>query len=129
MTQKILVVDDERRIADTLSLILRSKGYEATAAYESASALALCATSQPDLLLTDVVMPGGNGIELALAVTERFPNCKVLLFSGQAATAEILDRAPRLGGDFPLICKPVHPEDLLKKIAEIFSSSELHKVA
>jgi DNA-binding NtrC family response regulator len=129
MNQRILVVDDERKIADTLALILRSKGYEATTAYNGASALAVCATSQPDLLLTDVAMPGLNGIQLALAVTERFPACKVLLFSGQASTAELRDHLPNHGVDFPLISKPVHPKDLLKKIAKIFSSSELHKIA
>jgi DNA-binding NtrC family response regulator len=81
------------------------------------------------LLLTDVVMPGMNGIELALAVSEKFPECKVLLFSGQTATAELLDRARKQGGDFPLLSKPIHPEDLLKKVAEILNSSGLHQVA
>ena len=125
----ILVVDDERRIADTLALILQSSGYETAIAYEGDSALAQSSKVQPDLLLTDVVMPGMNGIELALAVSERCPGCKVLLFSGQAATAELLDRARKQGCDFPLLAKPVHPEDLLKKVAEILNSSELGQVA
>jgi hypothetical protein len=53
---------------------------------------------------------------------------KVLLFSGQAATADLLANAQKQGCDFPLLSKPVHPEDLLKKVAEIFNSSELHQV-
>lgn len=125
----ILVVDDEQRIADTLALILQSNGYEAPVAYEGDSALALSSKVRPNLLLTDVVMPGMNGIELALAVSKRLPECKVLLFSGQAATAELLDRAKKQGCDFPLLSKPVHPEDLLKKVAEILHSSEFHQVA
>lgn len=125
----ILVVDDEQRIADTLALILQSNGYQTSVAYEGASALAQSSKIRPDLLLTDVVMPGMNGIDLALAVSEKLPECKVLLFSGQAATADLLDRARRQGSDFPLLSKPVHPEDLLKKVAEILSSSELHQVA
>lgn len=125
----ILVVDDEQRIADTLALILQSDGYETAVAYEGDSALALSSKVRPDLLLTDVVMPGMNGIELALAVSKRLPGCKVLLFSGQAATAELLGRAQKQGCDFPLLSKPVHPEDLLKKVAEILNSSEFHQVA
>lgn len=125
----ILVVDDEQRIADTLALILQSKGYETVVAYEGASALAQFSKIQPDLLLTDVVMPGMNGIELALAVSEKFPKVKVLLFSGQAATAELLDRARKQGSEFPLVSKPIHPEDLLEKVAEILSASKLHQVA
>lgn len=127
--ETILVVDDEQRIADTLALILRGNGYETAVAYDGDSALAQSSRIQPDLLLTDVVMPGMNGIELALAMSERFPECKVLLFSGQAATAELLERARTQGCDFPLLSKPVHPEDLLRKVAEILNSSELHRVA
>lgn len=125
----ILVVDDEQRIADTLALILQSNGYQTAVAYEGDSALALSSKVRPDLLLTDVIMPGMNGIELSLAVSKRLPQCKVLLFSGQAATAELLDRAQKQGCDFPLLSKPVHPEDLLKTVAEIFNSSEFHQVA
>jgi DNA-binding NtrC family response regulator len=125
----ILVVDDEQRIADTLAIILENNGYETTVAYEGDSALAQSANIRPNLLLTDVVMPGMNGIDLALAVSERLPECKVLLLSGQAATAELLDRAKKQGCDFPLLSKPIHPEDLLKKVAEIFNSSEFHQVA
>jgi DNA-binding NtrC family response regulator len=125
----ILVVDDEQRIADTLALILRRNGYETAVAYEGASALAHCSTIQPDLLLTDVVMPGMDGIELAGAVSKKFPECKVLLFSGHAATAELLDRAREQGYDFPLLSKPVHPEVLLKKVADLLNSRELKQVA
>lgn len=128
-SKTILVVDDEQRIADTLALILQCNGYEAAVAYEGDSALVQASKVRPDLLLTDVIMPGMNGIELALAVSKTFPECKVLLFSGQAATAELLGLAKKQGSDFPLLAKPVHPEDLLKKVAEILHSSEFHQVA
>ena len=128
-SKTILVVDDEQRIADTLALILQSNGYETAVAYEGDSALAQASKVQPHLLLTDVMMPGMNGIELALVVSKKCPECKVLLFSGQAATAELLDRAQKQGCDFPLLSKPVHPEDLLKKVAEILNSSEFRQVA
>jgi CheY-like chemotaxis protein len=118
-TRFVLVVDDEQRIADTLALILSSKGYASQAAYDGQTALALCGNCVPDLLLSDVVMPGMNGIELAIAVRHDFPSCKVLLFSGQAATAEMLDEANSRGHQFELLAKPVHPLELLDKVAEL----------
>jgi DNA-binding response OmpR family regulator len=112
----IVVVDDERRIADTLALILNSKGYAAEAAHDGASALEICRRRVPDLVLTDVVMPGMNGIDLAIAIRQQFRSCHILLFSGQAETAEILEDAKRRGYDFELIAKPLHPEELLLRI-------------
>ncbi len=118
----VLVVDDEQRIADTLSLILASKGYASQAAYDGTTALAVCSERQPDLLLTDVVMPEMSGIELAIAVRREFPRCKVLLFSGQAATADMLEEAGSRGHRFELLAKPVHPSQLLDKVAELIGS-------
>jgi len=115
----IVVVDDEKRIADTLALILNSKGYVAEAAHDGTSALAICRERAPDLLLSDVVMPGMNGIELAIAIRQQFPHCHILLFSGQAETMEILGDAKRRGYDFELLAKPLHPEDLLRKIKQL----------
>jgi CheY-like chemotaxis protein len=73
----------------------------------------------PDLLISDMVMPLLSGIELAIQLREVCPNCKVLLFSGQAATAGMLDKARTSGHDFEVLAKPVHPADLLKKIRTV----------
>ena len=118
----ILVVDDEVRIADTLALILSSRGYASRAAYDVVEALAVCRERIPDLLITDVVMPNMNGIELAIAVRRDFSSCKVLLFSGQAATAEMLQEASSHGYRFELLAKPVHPAELLDKVAELIGA-------
>ena len=115
----ILVVDDERRIANTIALILDTKGYAAEAAHDGTSALEVCRRRLPDLVVTDVVMPGMNGIELAIAIRRQFPGCRILLFSGQAETLEILEDAKRRGYDFELLAKPLHPEELLKKVKEL----------
>ncbi len=129
MSHKILVVDDEQRIADTLALILQHSGYETATAYDGASAMELSVEFQPDLVLTDVMMPGMSGIELAMAFSENLPKCKVLLFSGQAATTEMLERARKRGFDVPLVAKPAHPEELLKRVAKILNTPDLRQVA
>ncbi|MGH9522873.1 MAG: response regulator [Terriglobales bacterium] len=115
----ILVVDDEKRIADTLALILSAKGYASKAAYDGAEALALCDERVPDLVISDVVMPVMNGIDLAIAVRRSFSTCKALLFSGQAATADMLEQASSQGYRFELLAKPLHPADLLATVAEL----------
>ena len=117
----IVVADDEKRIADTLALILVSKGYAAEAAHDGTSALEICRQRVPDLVLSDVVMPGMNGIELAIAIRQQFGGCQILLFSGQAETLEILEDAKRRGYDFELLAKPLHPEQLLAKIKELLA--------
>ena len=63
---RVLVVDDEPSITDTLVAILRTAGYDAAPSYDAETALSLCESLRPDLLITDVVMPGMNGIEMAI---------------------------------------------------------------
>lgn len=116
MPKRALVVDDERCIADTLVTILRNSGYDAAACYDAESALQQCESVVPDLLITDVVMPGRSGIELAALIRERDPRCKILLFSGQAHTVDMLGAARRRGHDFELLAKPIHPAELLSKL-------------
>lgn len=113
----ILVADDERVIADTLSIILQHSGFATVTAYNGNDALALAKEIPPDLLLSDVVMPGLSGIELALALVDIVPDCKVLLFSGQATTADLLVEARAMGKNFTTLTKPVHPTDMLKRVA------------
>jgi DNA-binding NtrC family response regulator len=115
----VLVVDDEKRIADTLAAILEFKGYESRAAYDGAAALEMCRARIPDLLITDVVMPGMSGIELGIAVKRECATCHVLLFSGQAATAQMLEDAEACGHRFELLAKPVHPSQLLERVEQL----------
>jgi DNA-binding response OmpR family regulator len=114
----VLVVDDESAIADTLTEILSRSGYAAMAAYDGNDALESALLTPPELLITDVVLPGMSGIELAITVRRIFPDCKILLFSGQASTADLLTSAKRNGHHFTLLSKPVHPKDLLACVAD-----------
>lgn len=116
MTRRIFVVDDERVIADTLCAILRCSGYEARGFYEAESALKACEDLEPDLVVSDVSMPGMSGTELAVRLKERFPQCEVLLFTGQVASRELLKAASEKGYEFELLTKPVHPKDLLARV-------------
>lgn len=113
---KILVVDDERLLADTTAAILRRAGFLTLAAYDAFSALEGAASFQPDCLLTDIMMPAMNGVELAIALTKMYPATKILLFSGQAGIADILEESRLQGFEFPLLAKPVHPLKLVESL-------------
>src|ERR1700683_503092 len=101
----VFVVDDEPVIAQTLYLILQRSGYAAKFFTNPKDALRAARTEAPDLLLTDVVMPELSGIDLAISVQKDCPNCKVLLFSGQADTVDLLSNARKRGHDFKLLPK------------------------
>jgi len=115
---RVIVVDDEHVIADTLATILNRAGYEATAVYTGRQAVDLARVTKPDLIVSDVIMPDMNGIEAAIVIREMLPSCKVLLFSGQAATADLLENARASGHEFEILAKPIHPQDLLAKLRQ-----------
>ena len=84
----VFVVDDEVVIAKTLAIILRNEGFDAIAFHSPEQALERAKETAPDLLISDVAMPGMTGIELAIQMKSRFPQCKILLFSGQSPTID-----------------------------------------
>lgn len=114
----VMVVDDEIIIADTLTEILSRNGYAAVAAYDGDEALETALLTPPEMLIADVMLPGMNGIELAVTIQRTFPDCKILLFSGRAVTTALLAPAERAGYHFSLLSKPVHPDVLLAKVSE-----------
>ena len=119
-TRRVLILDDEQLIANTLALILNRNGFEARAVYNAKEAIETAAELSPDVLISDVIMEGMTGIEAAIRISELVPKCRIILFSGQAATADLLERAEANGHHFEIIAKPIHPRLLL----DWLSSSE-----
>jgi CheY-like chemotaxis protein len=115
---KVLVVDDERLIVDTIVQILEGAGFDVAAAYDGWGALESAGRFRPDYLLSDVLMPKMNGVELAVAIQKMHPATKILLFSGQAGISEILLRGQRQGLKYELIAKPIHPRKLIQILKE-----------
>jgi len=110
---RILVVDEASATADALAEILRRNGYVTEAAYDATGALEKALLSPPELVITDVVLPGMSGVQLAITIKRVYPDCKILLCSGQASTPELI-RSPHWAPyDFTLLSKPVRPRDLL----------------
>jgi len=115
----VYVVDNEKLIADTLALIFVQHGYRAIGFTNPLEALESAIAQPPAILISDVVMPEMNGIDLAIEFQARFPRCKVLLLSGQTVTADLLESARERGHDFTILAKPIHPKELLAEIGHV----------
>jgi len=116
---RVFVVDDERTIADTLAMVLNRSGFEAVALYTGPEAIALCHREPCDVLLTDVMMDPMNGIQTGLEIRQICPTCKVLLFSGNPAAAQLLLEAQAAGYDFEILAKPLHPSEVIQRLASL----------
>jgi DNA-binding NtrC family response regulator len=125
MSCKILVVDDEPRIADTLATIFQRAGYNASAVYSGDAAISWIDLHQPLLVVSDVVMPGMDGLQLAKLIRASYPGSAVLLFSGNADTQGLLERARTEGHDFEVLAKPVPPTLMLAKVALLAGATGL----
>jgi len=119
--RKILVIDDEPTIADTLAVIFSSSGYEARAVYSAEQALETLDQWRPDLAVIDVVLPGMNGIEFAIFLKASYPDCQFLLFSGQPGTSGLLEEAKKKGHLFEILAKPLHPSFMLATVSDMLT--------
>jgi DNA-binding NtrC family response regulator len=122
---RVFVVDDEHVIASSLAAILKLHGYAATSFTSALEALAAAQLRAPDLLISDVLMPGLSGVDLAIQIKAECPECKILLFSGQATTHDLLKDARSQGNNFQLLQKPVDPSVFLLRIEALTTESSL----
>ena len=111
---RVLVLDDEIIIADSIAMILNRAGFDAVARYDGASAIEFIQKQCPDILLSDVVMPRLNGLQVADKVRSHCPGTRIVLISGNAATPHLLEEACPSGAPFEVLAKPIHPTHLLQ---------------
>src|SRR5579862_1496710 len=116
---RILVVDDHKLIADTLAEILENEGFNAGVAYNGRDAFEVVPRFRPNCILSDVLMPVMNGIELGIAIRKTYPTITIMLFSGQAGISELLLEGQRQGYEFELIAKPIHPLRLVDRLRQL----------
>jgi DNA-binding response OmpR family regulator len=116
-------VDDEPVVASTLGAIIRMSGFEVRVFTRSREAFETALLLAPDILLSDVMMPEMNGVELAIQISLLCPGCKILLLSGQASTIDLLHEAHKVGNDFELLLKPLNPEEVVEKVRRLFLTS------
>jgi CheY-like chemotaxis protein len=123
-SRRILIVDDEVNVAQTLELVFRGCGYETRAAFSAEQAIEIIATWQPDLAILDVMLPKMNGIEFGGVLKANYPDCQVLLASGHPGTSELLEMAWRKGNNFEILAKPLHPAVILELVANMLPKAK-----
>lgn len=113
---RVLVIDDDHLVADTLAMVLNVSGYDAVTAYSGEHGLELAQETAYDHLVTDVMMEPMNGIQAAVAISHIQPACQILLISGNERTARLLQDAMDAGHAFEILAKPVHPTVILSHL-------------
>jgi DNA-binding response OmpR family regulator len=116
---KVLIVDDDPPVADTLAMIFRMNRYEVQVAYSAEQAIETIAAWEPSLAVIDVMLPGMNGIDFAVVLKANHSDCAVLLFSGYGSTGALLEEAARKGHVFDVVAKPMHPAEILDAVESL----------
>jgi DNA-binding NtrC family response regulator len=122
--RKILIVDDETAVADSLNQIFSNRGYEVRAAYSAEQAIETLAQWQPQVAIIDVMLPQMNGIELAGVLKGNYPDCRILLISGHPGTSELLNTARESGSSFEILAKPLHPSFILDMVSDLLPGAQ-----
>ena len=112
--RRIAVIDDEPIVADTLVQILRMHGYEGRAYYSGEGALA-DRGFRPEVVLSDVRMPGMDGIETARRMRDVAPGCRIILFTASPLRGGSYEMIHQLGFEF--LERPLHPREVLALLA------------
>lgn len=118
----ILVVDDDKSIRDLLSGVLRKRGYEVETAEEGNAALDQIANGRFDLVISDIIMPGKEGIETIREIRDSHPEIHVIAMStgGSLGNSQILEYA-RMIGAHEAIRKPIELPELISTVERLLS--------
>jgi len=115
----VLIIDDEQLMRDTVALMLERDGYTCLSAASADDGVAMMAANQVSVALVDVVLPGKNGLELAIELNQKWPTVPIVLMSGRVSTEA--DSIRNFSGHFGIkgsISKPFTMEQLLKTVAD-----------
>jgi CheY-like chemotaxis protein len=122
--QRVLIVDDDRLVADTLTLIFERNGFAARASYSADEALESSREFTPDLLLCDVTMPGRDGLSLVEDVTRELPACRILVLTGFYSNLKnVREQARKLSRPVGILTKPCQPSELLREAAALLATA------
>lgn len=113
--RRILIVDDEHIVAETLRLIFEKNGFRTCKAHSAVEAMERAVTFAPDLLLCDLNMPGKDGAALITELVEVYPVCRVLVLTGTASGgSKVMELSGALHREVAVVFKPCPPRELLR---------------
>jgi CheY-like chemotaxis protein len=116
--KKILVIDDDSLVRDTIVRILERKGFRVLVAADGLRGLRLFHSEEPDLVITDIIMPEKEGLETIREIRAKQPDAKIIAISGGAriGNMDFLRMAGELGAS-QIMPKPFDPADLVSLIS------------
>lgn len=121
MARSILIVDDDDALRSALARMLRAAGYEVRSAPGADEALRDIPADKPDLLITDIMMPLGDGVELIREMRRRWPDVAIVAMSGRSlGQLDVLKAAERLGAVASL-SKPFSSDELLLTVEDVLA--------
>jgi DNA-binding response OmpR family regulator len=117
MSKRILIIDDDLAVRDTLITILADHGYEVITAVNGEQGLAVFRRERPDLLVTDIVMPVKEGLQTIREIREEWPDMKIIAISGGSRTErhDFLEIARQLGA-WDVVVKPFDVDDFVARV-------------
>jgi DNA-binding response OmpR family regulator len=122
--QRVLVVDDDRLVADTLALVFNKSGFESRAFYSADDALTCAREFAPHLLLCDVTMPGRDGLTLMADIAAELPACRIIMLTGfYSNLKDVRDHASKLARPIGILTKPCAPAELLREAAALLATA------
>ena len=117
---RVLVIDDDEQIVILLRSMLKRAGYEVLEARDGGRGMKLCRSERVDLVITDIIMPEMEGLELIMGLKREFPDMKIIAVSGGARNkpADYLNMASKLGAH-RILTKPFERRELLTAVKEL----------
>tara|TARA_E500000318_G_scaffold55810_1_gene51854 strand:+ start:22504 stop:22869 length:366 start_codon:yes stop_codon:yes gene_type:complete len=118
----ILVVDDDKSLRDLLSVVLRERGYDVETAEEGSAALELMAHARFEMVISDIIMPGKEGMETIKEIRTLYPDVQIIAMStgGSVGNSHVLEYA-RMIGAHETIRKPVELPNLITTVERMLS--------
>lgn len=122
---KILVIDDEVYIREGLKQVLQMEAYEVQVAADGKEAIALIQKDIPDIIITDIIMPEKDGVEVICNVKEKYPDIKIIAISGggRISAHDYLKIAKQLGAN-TILTKPFSSNDLIMEIQKLCGTNK-----
>ena len=118
--EKILVVEDDLLTMKILNFILKKEGFAVSSAKDGLDAIERIAVIQPDMVITDVMLPLKSGLEVTSYVKDNFPNIPVIVLSALGEEERTVTKAFELGAD-DFVAKPINPNQFLLRVKRLLT--------